>query len=398
MDVAPQEIKFLVVDDDEFMLKIIARGLHAMGHNQVLTCSSGAEGLALIAGGAAPDVILCDLNMPGMDGVEFLRRLADAPYIGSIVVISGEDKRILATAEHLARAHRLAILGHLEKPFKAEALKEILARRQRQAPVAAATAPAEPFSPEEIRRGLDAHEFIVFFQPKVELATRWVAGVEALARWRHPVRGMVAPDHFIPVAEQHGLIGTLTERVLTDAVQQASAWRQIGLKLKIAVNVSMADLVALDFPEKVLACAEAAGIRPFDITLEVTESRLMRDPVTPLDILTRLRLKRVGLSIDDFGTGYSNLAQLQNIPFNELKLDRSFIQGAAHNPASRDILDSSVALAKKLNMTVVAEGVETQEDWDLVAALGCDLAQGYFIARPMPGDALPDWLKTWRTR
>jgi len=397
MSVAPQEIQFLVVDDDEFMLKVIARGMQAMGYHRVLTCTSGAEGLAQIASGAAPEVILCDLNMPEMDGVEFLRRLAESAYGGSIIVVSGEDMRILATAEQLARAHRLDILGYLEKPFKTEALKEILARRRPRPPVAIATAPAvtTPCSPEEIRRGLDAHEFIVYFQPKVELATHWVAGVEALARWRHPVRGIVVPDHFISIAEQNGLIGMLTESVLTEAVRQTSVWRKMGLQLKVAVNVSMADLVTLDFPEKVLACAEAAGIRPFDITLEVTESRLMRDPVTPLDILTRLRLKRVGLSIDDFGTGYSNLAQLKNIPFNELKLDRSFIQGAAHNPASRDILESSVELAKKLNMTVVAEGVETQGDWDLVAALGCDLAQGYFIAKPMPGDAFPDWLESW---
>jgi EAL domain-containing protein (putative c-di-GMP-specific phosphodiesterase class I)/FixJ family two-component response regulator len=399
MNMAQQGSEFLVVDDDEFMLKVISRSLHTMGYDRVLTCSSGGEGLAQLARGLAPDVILCDLNMPEMDGVEFLRKLVDIAYAGSIILISGEDKRILATAESLARAHRLDILGHMEKPFKAEALKEILVRRQPRAPVATApaSAAAERCRPEDIRRGLDAHEFIVFFQPKVEIASGWVAGVEALARWRHPVRGMVAPDNFIAVAEQHGLIGALTEWVLTDTFAQARAWRETGLQLKVAVNVSMADLVTLDFPEKVLAAAEAAGIRPFDITLEVTESRLMHDPVAPLDILTRLRLKRVGLSIDDFGTGYSNLAQLKNIPFNELKLDRSFIQGAARNPVSRDILESTVELAKKLSMTVVAEGVETREDWDLVATLGCDLAQGYFIARPMPGDDIPVWLKTWRT-
>jgi EAL domain-containing protein (putative c-di-GMP-specific phosphodiesterase class I) len=399
MDMSRLGLGFLVVDDDKFMLKTISHSLHTMGHDRIVTCTSADEGLGQLARGLAPEVILCDLNMPEMDGVEFLRKLAGIPYTGSIVIISGEDKRILATVESLARAHRLDILGHLEKPFKTAVLKEILARRQSRAPVAEATAPAaaEPCSPADIRRGFAAHEFIVYFQPKVEIATRWVAGVEALARWRHPERGMVSPDQFIPVAEQHGLIGALTEWVLTDAFQETRRWRQMGLQLKVAVNVSMADLVALDFPEKVLACAEAAGIRPFDITLEVTESRLMRDPVAPLDILTRLRLKRVGLSIDDFGTGYSNLAQLQNIPFDELKLDRSFIQGAARNPASRDILESSVELAKKLNMTVVAEGVETQEDWDLVAALGCDLAQGYFIAKPMPGNEIPTWLKAWRT-
>ncbi|MDD5366139.1 MAG: EAL domain-containing response regulator [Gallionellaceae bacterium] len=395
MEAEQQRLGFLVVDDDAFMLKVITRSLHALGHDRVVTCSNGVEGLLKLDQNTPPDVILCDLNMPEMDGVEFLRKLAGTGYDGSLVVISGEDQRILGTAESLARAHRLDILGYLGKPFKSEALKEILSRRQPRVQAAAPCAPAEPCSPADIRRGLDAHEFIVYFQPKVELASGGVVCVEALARWQHSVRGMVAPDQFIPVAEQYGLIGALTERVLTDSLQQVQAWRQQGLELKIAINVSMDDLVQLDFPEKVLACAEAAGIRPFDITLEVTESRLMRDPLAPLDILTRLRLKRIGLSIDDFGTGYSNLAQLQNIPFDELKLDRSFVQGAAWNLAAKDILESTVDLAKKLNMTVVAEGVETRADWDLVVALGCDLAQGYFIAKPMPGADLPFWLKTW---
>ncbi len=380
MDTERQGLRFLVVDDDEFMLKVISRSLHTLGYDRVVTCNGGVEGLAQLARETPPDVILCDLNMPEMDGVEFLRKLAESGYRGSLVVVSGEDRRILGTAENLARAHHLDILGYLAKPFKTEALKEILARRQPRAPAAARREPAEPCGVDEIRRGLEAGEFIVHFQPKVELASGWVAGVEALARWQHPVRGMVAPDRFISVAEQNGLIGALTERVLTETLAQAQEWRRQGLELKVAINVSMDDLVQLDFPEKVLACAEAAGIRPFDITLEVTESRLMREPTAPLDILT---------------PGYSNLVQLQNIPFDELKLDRSFIQGAAWNPAARDILESSVELAKKLNMTVVAEGVETRADWDLVAALGCDLAQGYYIARPMPGAELPVWLKSW---
>jgi EAL domain-containing protein (putative c-di-GMP-specific phosphodiesterase class I)/ActR/RegA family two-component response regulator len=390
-----QAISFLAVDDDAFMLKAISRTLQALGYDRVLTFRSGAAALSHLDREVAPEVILCDLNMPEMDGVEFLRNLARIGYGGSIVVISGEDKRILGTAENLARAQRLDILGYLQKPVKIDALREILARWQPRGP-AAVRAPDELCSPEEIRRGIFAREFVVHFQPKVEIATGSVVGVEALVRWRHPVRGMIGPDNFIPVAEQHGLIGQLTEVVLTEALQQAQAWRRQGLELKVAINVSMDDLVQLDFPELVLAHAEAAGIRPFDITLEVTESRLMHDPVAPLDILTRLRLKRVGLSIDDFGTGYSNLVQLKNIPFDELKVDRSFVQGAARDPAARDILESSVDLAKKLHMMVVAEGVETRADWDLVGALGCDLAQGYFIAKPMPGADLPAWLSTWR--
>lgn len=392
-----QAIRFLVLDDDAIMRKLIARGLNTLGHHNILACSSGIDTLQLLSRDAAPaEVILCDLNMPEMDGIEFLRNLAALGYGGGIILISGEDRRILHTAEALAKAHRLAIMGYLEKPVRPEQLRVILAGWPMQAPSAEAAMQPD-CTAEDIERGLAAGEFIAYFQPKVELVSGWVAGVEALVRWRHPVHGMIAPEKFIGIAEQHGLIGELTTRMLSESLRQAQVWRSAGLALKVAVNVSMDDLVRLDFPERVANAAAAAGIPPFDLSLEVTESRLMRDPVAPLDILTRLRLKRVELSIDDFGTGYSSLAQLNGIPFDELKIDRSFVQDAANNPAAQTILEASVGLGKKLNMRVVAEGVETRADWDRVSALGCDLAQGYFIARPMPGDALPDWLKNWRS-
>lgn len=395
LDTQCRPISFLVVDDDEFMLKLISRTLQVLGHNQVLTCNSGAKALAQLYGNTLPDVILCDLNMPHMDGVEILRKLAGIGYDGAIVVISGEDSRILSTVERLARAHGLTILGYLTKPVEPEALGKILADLQSR-PRRVAPPRMAPFSPEEIRQGLSDREFVSFFQPKVEIATGRIVGVEALARWRHPIAGIVGPDRFVAVAEKHGIIGTLTEFMLSETFRQAQTWRSEGLALKVAINVSMADLVLLDFPELVLEQARAAGILPVDITLEVTESGLMSNPVVPLDILTRLRLKRVGLSIDDFGTGYSSLTQLKNIPFDELKLDRSFVQDAGRDPSARAILASSVDLAKKLDMSVVAEGVETREDWDLVAALGCDAAQGYFIAKPMQGPDVPTWLETWQ--
>ncbi len=389
-----QPSRFLVVDDDVFMLKAISQTLHTLGHEHVVTCKSGPEALALLNRENLPEIILCDLNMPEMDGVEFLRKLAGVGYPGAIVVISGETRRILHSAETLARAHGLAILGYLEKPVKPEELGRIVSDWQSR-PRRGAPPKMVPCSPEEIQQGLSAREFVAFFQPKVEIATGRMVGVEALARWRHPTRGMVGPDGFIDVAERHGLIGALTELMLAETLLQAQAWRRRGLALKVAINVSMEDLVQLDFPELVIRQAEAAGIPLFDITLEVTESRLMNNPAVPLDILTRLGLKRVRLSIDDFGTGYSSLAKLKDIPFDELKLDRSFVQGAARDPAARAILESSVDLAKKLKMSVVAEGVETRNDWGLVTALGCDLAQGYLIAKPMPGADLPAWLETW---
>ena len=167
--------------------------------------------------------------------------------------------------------------------------------------------------------------------------------------------------------------------------------------LQVAVNLSMDNLVSLDFLDLVVGLAAKAGVPPQMMELEVTESRLMEDLRTPLEILTRLRLKRFRLSIDDFGTGHSSLAQLRDLPFDELKIDQSFVHGAWNNEKLRAMFDSSLGLARQLGMEVVAEGVEDQADWDFVRKTGCEIAQGYFIARPMPAADLPGWIQSWQT-
>jgi len=199
------------------------------------------------------------------------------------------------------------------------------------------------------------------------------------------------------VAEAHDLIDGLTRAVLVNALAQAKLWLDDGIVLQVAVNLSMDNLVSLDFLDLVVGLAAKAGVPPQMMELEVTESRLMEDLRTPLEILTRLRLKRFRLSIDDFGTGHSSLAQLRDLPFDELKIDQSFVHGAWNNEKLRAMFDSSLGLARQLGMEVVAEGVEDQADWDFVRKTGCEIAQGYFIARPMPAADLPGWIQSWQT-
>lgn len=206
------------------------------------------------------------------------------------------------------------------------------------------------------------------------------------------------PDQFIGLAEAHGLIDALTQVVLAQALRDSTTWAREGLALKVAVNVSMDNLHALEFPERITAVAAAAEVKPQSIVLEVTESQLMKDLRAPLEILTRLRLRRFKLSIDDFGTGHSSLAQLRDVPFDELKIDQGFVHGAHHNETLRAIFFASLGLAKELGMEVVAEGVEDADDWGFLLQSGCDLAQGYFIARPMPADQVLDWVAAWRAR
>ena len=253
-------------------------------------------------------------------------------------------------------------------------------------------------TPEELDRALRTQQLVLHYQPKVALADGAVVGVEALVRWRHPVDGLLYPDSFVSVAEASGQIDALTRHVLSQALAQARRWRDAGLALKVAVNVSMDNLARLDFPEFVLRETAHHGVPPTELLLEVTESRLMRDARAPMDILTRLRLKHIGLSIDDFGTGHSSLAQLRDIPFDELKIDRGFVHGSRELATQRAIFNASLDMAHQLEMTAVAEGVEDRADWDFVRESGCDIAQGYFIGRPMPADALPEWMRQWRKR
>ncbi len=394
MTVPLGELKVLIVDDDRFMIKLTKGILKQLGIGTALDAPDGAVALDRL-NESAVDVIICDLNMPGMDGLEFLRHLAARESQPAVILLSGEDTRVLRTAEQLAQAHKLRILGALSKPIKKEPFEALLetvgtgqAERSRFE--------VERLTPDEIREGLQGDAVELVYQPEVSVATRDLVGVESLVRWRDPGRGLMGPSALIPVAEESGLINDVTEAVFKAAMVQCGDWRANGLDLKVAVNVSMETLNQLNFPEFIVDTAAMEGVPPSSVMVEVTESRLMADIVKPLEILTRLRMKGVGLSIDDFGTGASTLQQLKRIPFTEIKIDREFVAGATDDEEARAMLVSSVGLGKELGLSVVAEGVETQTEWDLVASLGVEIVQGYFVAKPMPGNALLGWLDDWR--
>ncbi|MGB4360825.1 MAG: EAL domain-containing response regulator [Rhodoferax sp.] len=390
-------MKVLLVDDDHFALKLLRRLLANYGFGDVVAHEHAADAVALLEfDNQAFDLILCDLQMPGMDGVEFIRQLVRLSYAGGLVLVSGEDTRILQTAEKLSKAHRLNVLGTLKKPVSPEQLQQVLKNYHRPAaiwPVAGKT-----YTREALSQAISGDELVNYYQPKVDLVSGMVTGVETLVRWRHPVDGLVYPDQFIGMAEETGLIDDLTRVVLSGALRQARIWQDAGLHLSVAVNVSMDNLISLEFPDFVELAARQAGVPPTSLLLEVTESRLMKDPLAALDILTRLRLKRISLSIDDFGTGHSSLAQLRDIPFDELKVDRSFVHGVGRDPSLRALFEASLGMARQLGMKTVAEGVEDREDWDFLRLSSCDTAQGYFIARPMPAAALQDWMESWGIR
>jgi EAL domain-containing protein (putative c-di-GMP-specific phosphodiesterase class I) len=341
------------------------------------------------------DVIIMDLVMPERDGVELLRFLAERRSTATIVLISGYDQGVLHSAQKLAFEQGLNVVATLTKPILYRELEQLLLSIPSSA-VGAGSHPSpvsgEP-SEQELRRALKERELVVCFQPKVHLCDGLLAGVEALVRWRHPQRGLLMPNAIIPLAERTGLMDALTLEVLEQSFRQASEWLGKGLRTQVAVNMSAGNFKDLELPEWISGKIQEYGLQPQQIALEVTETTLMYELVKSLDILTRLRMKGLELSIDDFGTGYSSLLQLYRIPFSELKIDRSFVMKAATDTEARTIVEMTILLGQKLNMKVVAEGVETKETWKLLSGLGCNLAQGYWIAKPMPGSHLIDWLK-----
>lgn len=385
----------LVVDDDPVVLQQMTAMLATLGVREVLTASNGADALRLLSERAGSlETLVCDLSMPGMDGLELLRLFGRTGFQGGVILMSGADEKVLATAGKVADLQGLCVLGQVQKPVTPAQMTGVLSRPA--APRRHPRKSAAPLhvSPQSIRDGIARDEFIIWFQPKVDAASLVTVGVEALARWQHPEYGLLSPDTFIGVAENEGLVAELSQVLTSRALMESARLHDAGFSLTIAINLSARWLDDLQLPEFIQATTQAAGLRPADIILEVTETGVMKELATALEVLTRLRLKGFGLSIDDFGIGYSSFEQLDRIPFTELKLDRRFVNKGAEDATAHAILQGSIDMARRMALTTVAEGVETMDELELMRALGCDRIQGYLIARPTPADKLIAWLKT----
>ena len=233
---------------------------------------------------------------------------------------------------------------------------------------------------------------MLHYQPKVNVGSDLVLGVEALVRWNHPTRGLLPPGDFVPLAERTGAIGDLTRWVLDSAIAQCSEWRQAGLDLAVAVNLAAPNIVDSGLPDLVEELLRRWDVPGDRLECEISEHTVMADPHRALDVLERLRALGVRLSLDDFGTGHSSLAYLKRLPLDEVKIDRSFVMGMADDSNDAAIVASTIDLARHLGLEVVAEGVETEEILRDLADLSCDVAQGFYLSRPLPPEQLRDWL------
>lgn len=337
----------------------------------------------------SPSVIVLDLDLPKSDGASLLRALAARGCTASIVVTGTADESIMAATREIIEADSLAIAGSIRKPVDPAAVRRRLTQVRRR---------DRRIRLPDVQAALDNEQIVAFFQPIVGAAESggWaVDGLEALVRWMHPTHGLVMPDEFIPQAERVGLIGALTDRVLVQSLQQLRRWQDAGLKLKCSINLPPSLVTDRELPDRLAATIAEHGIEPGSISLEMTETATLQEPMTTTDVLGRIRAHGIGLALDDFGTGFSSLTRLCQLPFSELKIDKSLGMKLPTDHEANTVVGSMIELAHNLGMRVCTEGVESRDALDLLEVLGSDRCQGFFISRALPAREIAGFVRRW---
>lgn len=377
-------MRMLVIDDEEDICETIAEIAEA--HKFEVKSISNPDKVSEALANFKPEFIILDLMMPGTDGVELLRLLAEHVKDAKLCLISGSDTRVLNSARRLGSAHGLNVIAALEKPLDVKTLRALFDQ----------LAVGETTAVTDIAHAIAAGQFVLHYQPVVELATRRVKGFEALARWAHPNRGTLTPDAFLEQVVNDGLMQALTDFVVEKSVAQAAKWHKAGEVLTLSMNVTASTLLDLTLPDRIAEFCKRSQLPPERLILEVTETEAMRDVTRTMDVLLRMRIRNIGVAIDDFGTGHSSLRELQRMPFSEMKIDKSFVLDMVSNRDCAVIVNSILDLGRNLGLKVIAEGVEDIRIWRLLADRGCDFAQGFYIGKPMPPHEIDGWLKKWR--
>jgi EAL domain-containing protein (putative c-di-GMP-specific phosphodiesterase class I)/CheY-like chemotaxis protein len=395
MDIA--HLHFLVAEADTVQRLSIVDMLGALGASQVSEAPDGHTALRCFQDSFAPAVAIAiiDLQLPGMDGIELIRNLAALKCRTRLIVVGAQASTLMFSVETLAQAYGVDLLGTMTKPVSGAKLEALI---QNYAP------PVQPSSREkgptfsfgEVGAGMQAGQFEPFFQPKIELETGQVKGLESFARWRHPEHGVLGPGAFIDALEQNNRIDFLDWNMIEKSIERCREFHDMGIPISISINLSPETLAHPAFMQQIAACVGRHRVMPDYITFEMPESSVLTNDPSFVERLVRLRMAGYGLAIDDYGTGRSNLQLLARIPFSELKIDRSFVDGASKRRALGTVLSSCLGLARSLDRMSVAVGVETKQDWDFLQGLGCTYAQGYHIASPMEAKAFPGWLEDWR--
>ncbi|GGY87363.1 transcriptional regulator [Cellvibrio zantedeschiae] len=383
----------MIVDDSELQRLVSSEILRSIGIDKIYEAAGGLEALDLLRSDSIePGVMLVDLHMPDMDGIELIQAVAKfKPHI-AIIIVSGADSVLLDTLGSMVRACKMTMLGALPKPLNGKLLLDKLLRYQ-----PASLPPVPPRnrirpSALDLKRALRLNQIKPFYQPKVALQQGEVVGFEALARWCDPLKGIVPPGEFIDLVSEYGLLKELTLAMLDCVLADMNAWNSLDLFPSVSLNISVNQLEDPSFANHIIRNVKNANINPTKILLEITESALMKDQAVALGNIGRLKLNGFGFSIDDYGTGFSSMQQLSHIAFSELKIDRSFVCRVSESEHLCNIVQSSLDMGQRLGLTTVAEGVETVEELQLLRAMGCDEIQGFLFSAPMPASDVLPWL------
>ncbi|HUB11467.1 MAG TPA: EAL domain-containing response regulator [Acetobacteraceae bacterium] len=385
----PTPQRLLVVDDELVDRMLLARAVAPLGFT-VDAAGSIPEAVGLLTLHVYQAIVL-DLALGETEGISLLPTLHASASDPLLVFVSGMDDRVRIASARLAATLGLRVAGAVAKPVAPATLRALLCSSPERATQTARPTPICPTAP-ELAQALARHRIEPAFQPKVSLPAGRVIGAEALARWHRPEAEDLLPDVFIPLAEASGLIVPLTEQILQEALIACRHWRTRFPGCGVAVNISPLALANSALPDEIDGMLRDSGLPPSALTAEITESMIIADPVLAAEVVTRLRIKGIGLSIDDFGTGHASLLSLMRLPFTELKIDRSFVVDCDTDAEALKIVRASISLAHELGMSVVAEGIETEAVARRLASIGCDAGQGWYFAHAMTAAALEERL------
>lgn len=390
MQVLP--LRVLVLNDNFFQRAISVNMLRQLGCESVFSASSALQALHTLQSVGPVDIALCDLRMDGLDSLDFLQRSAQNGLVRSVIINSSLAEDVRRAAAKLIPLMGLRMLGELGSPLQFDTLSRLLKNYLSQ-PATPSGSPSINLIEDEaqVRRAMECAQMETYFQPKINLLSNEVSGVEALTRWNHPTRGVVSPVAFMPALERCNLMDELFFTQFDQGLQLQRHFLTHGTPLNIAFNLQPSQLSNVALVTRIKAALANFKLPGAGVTFELTESGLVEASATCMENLVRLRMMGCRLSIDDFGSGFSSLQRLCQLPFNEIKLDGEFVQTLGDGPRCKAVISSTLALGESLGMTVVAEGIETQDQHLQLLDLGCVHGQGYFFAKPMTRHDLCAW-------
>lgn len=377
-----KNLKILVLEDHPLTRGLLNLALLRLGFSNLYLADDGEAALRILQAEDRLDIIICDIMMPGMDGLAFLRKASEIGRVDSVILSSDIAPDLRLAVQQLCKFAGFQMLGELIKPFTPEALMSLIDMyRPREGEINNVIVQEIP-SAAAVQQALIDGELVPFFQPKIDIETRRIVGAEALVRWKHQEYGILGPGSFLQTAKHYGYLDEVTWCV---ARQSLDFFQRHCLfdRLTLSINLEVEQLGDDSLPEKIFDMLQETGVSPRCLILEITETGLMVAPVKSIENLVRLRLLGCGISIDDFGAGYSSLQRVCEMPCTELKLDACLIRDLTGNRRSRAVVASLQRLTSELGIKLVAEGIETHEQYEVLKLLSCEIGQGYWLGRPM---------------